>query len=471
MRNWGALRRELEALAAKGEDSAAFSVRSDRLEGDETDARYHAETRDLFGSPRATEKGSRTAPPAPVGHRRSQERELSERQEREEHERQEREEREKRERKEREERERKEREERERREREAHERKEREKRESKEREERERKAREESERRKKQDRKSRGPDRKTTATARSTRSNLKAGSSGGERVRTKKRPYGRRLPVWRIAAGLAAIALVGLVLLLRGLGNGRSSGGDPTASGSGLETVEETVEGAASADDKSEDTETPSNAAEPRPDPETETAGDAMSSEGESSISAVSDPDIRVAAEVRDDPECVGWNGMEYWRFATYERAKACFDAGADVQVRGADGGTPLHYVIQVGGELAVLELVLAAGADVNAPLADGSTPLHLAAEFTEQREVVALLVRSGADPNAPNADRFDFTPLHYAAQFSQHPEVIEALLDLGADPRAESSGGLTPWDLARDRQELLASEAFRRLALRGLRN
>ena len=495
---WRALRRELEVLAAKGEDCAAFSVRSERGKGDEADARDHAATRDLFGLPpvpQANEKGLRTAPSAPVGHPRSQERELSEgegreREEREEHERKKREERERKERaereqkeraeherKEREERERKAREERERKERAERERKERAERERNEEEQRARREKEERERKEREDRERgstldqppRRQDRKTTAPARSTRSRLKAGSSGAVQARTQQKQHDRRLPVWCIAAGAVAIALVGLVLLLRGSENDGSSGGDPAPPAGGTETVEETLGEAASPDGEDEDTESLSNPAEPRLDPGSETADDRALPQEETSISAA-EADTRTPTDVGDDPECVDWNSLEYWRFATYETAKACFDAGADVRVRGTDGGTPLHYVIQVGGELAVLELLLAAGADVNALLDDGSTPLHLAAEFTEQREVVAALVRSGADPNGRNTERFNFTPLHYAAQFSQHPEVIEALLDLGADPGAESSGGLTPWDLASDREELLASEAFRRLAPSGRR-
>ena len=283
---------------------------------------------------------------------------------------------------------------------------------------------------------------------------------------------------------MVALALVALVLMLRGLSNDGSTRPDLTSQEGGPEVVGETVEELASTGAENDDRETPLNPApnDSRPRvaddppstglaPEEETTSNSTRSAAVGGVSAEVVPETPMPSESRGDPECMDWNSLEYWRSATFETARDCFEAGADVRVRGADGSTPLHYVIQGGGELAVIELLLAAGADVNAPLDDGSKPLHLAAEYAEHREVVAALVRAGADPNARNADRFNFTPLHYAAQLSRHPDVIEALLDHGADPNAQSSGGLTPWDLAKDRDDLLASGALRRLTPSGLRN
>ena len=503
MRNWAALRAELEALGKKGEDCSIFSVRTDRLEGDESDARDHPKTRDLFvrpGPPRLiaerTPTPSRRQRPqaayAKSKEREGEEREERERRAREEREREKKEELERRERaererrkkeelarREREERERKEREELERRERAERERKKKEELERRERAERERRKKEELARRKRAERERKEKEelarrereereRKKTAAAASVRGRFEAVLRNGARSRARKDRRDRWFRQWPIAAGVGGLVLVALVLLTRGLSNEGSTDSDVTSEEDASEIVEGTPEGSASASLESNEGV---SGDPPPPEPVRETTSNSTLPEELAAVPPEVVPETSMPPQGRGDPECMDWNSLEYWRSATFEAARDCFEAGADVQARAVDGSTPLHYVIQGGGKVAVIELLLAAGADINAPLDDGSKPLHLAAEYAEHREVVAALVRAGADPNARNADRFNFTPLHYAAQFSRHPDVIEALLDHGADPNAQSSGGLIPWDLAKDRDDLLASEALRRLTPSGLRN
>ena len=129
-------------------------------------------------------------------------------------------------------------------------------------------------------------------------------------------------------------------------------------------------------------------------------------------------------------------------------------DAGADVNVRGYAGITPLHYVAGSPPwgdwisdwepcKLAGLTLLLEAGADVNAR--DDVRPEGGGVGWTRE------LTNWGE------------TPLHYAARDGCEL-VIETLLDFGADATLQSARGDTPWDLIKDREELKGTEAYRRL-------
>jgi ankyrin repeat protein len=167
---------------------------------------------------------------------------------------------------------------------------------------------------------------------------------------------------------------------------------------------------------------------------------------------------------------------------AHYELASYLLDAGADANVKGNGGVTPLHIITNVrkpgqgdndpapegSGNVSSLEIIrklVAKGADVNARITGrarvgrtslnirGATPFFLAAR-TADAEMLRLLVSLGADPTIPNAD--NTTPLIAAAGLGtsspgedagSEPEVLEAveyLLKLGADINAVDNNGET---------------------------
>ena len=52
-------------------------------------------------------------------------------------------------------------------------------------------------------------------------------------------------------------------------------------------------------------------------------------------------------------------------------------------------------------------------------------------------------------------------TPLHLASESTYNPEIITILLDAGADGTAVNSDGQTPFDLAKDNEALVGTDAY----------
>lgn len=120
------------------------------------------------------------------------------------------------------------------------------------------------------------------------------------------------------------------------------------------------------------------------------------------------------------------------------QEVEALLNSGAEVNVQGGDGLTPLHLAAhrppsQGDTPAIICEFLIIAGAEVNVQAASGDTPLHRAAGF---------------DRSEPNT------------------AVIEVLLNNGADLAARDATGSTPWDYAknRSRSEDLYSPPYQRL-------
>jgi len=102
------------------------------------------------------------------------------------------------------------------------------------------------------------------------------------------------------------------------------------------------------------------------------------------------------------------------------------------------------------GGQVDVLEALLRNGADVNVRGHYGNTPLHVATAFGKSNiTIVKLLVTHGADVNAKNDS--GNTPLHNAAAMC-NIEIIKFLIANGADVNVKDEIGVTPFGLARGR-------------------
>ncbi len=113
--------------------------------------------------------------------------------------------------------------------------------------------------------------------------------------------------------------------------------------------------------------------------------------------------------------------------------------AGADVQCVNASNNSILHYAVQ-GGNVSMVEKILAAGVDVNAKNGQGETPLFQA--VGRLPEIARMLLENGANPNA-RSNR-NATPLHRAVCFDK-TDVTQLLLAAGADINACDDEGRTP--------------------------
>ena len=141
---------------------------------------------------------------------------------------------------------------------------------------------------------------------------------------------------------------------------------------------------------------------------------------------------------------------------------EALLNAGADLSARDANGQTPLHHAAGMNKNPAVIEALLNGGAEPNAQTQSGATPLHHAAGMNKNPVVIEALLNAGADPNAQTQS--GWTPLHHVARMNENPAMIEALLNAGADPKVRDKDDKTPWDYAKDKESLKASDAYWRL-------
>ena len=138
-----------------------------------------------------------------------------------------------------------------------------------------------------------------------------------------------------------------------------------------------------------------------------------------------------------------------------FQTARILRDNGADPNVGGSVGVTPLHSAAYHGQLQMVQALVLECQADVNVRNDYGQTPLHdLSNDFdsdrnvSQLREVSQFLIEHGADVNARSSDLS--TPLHTAARCGRI-EVVRLLLEYGANVDAEDRRGKNPFQVARD--------------------
>jgi ankyrin repeat protein len=108
---------------------------------------------------------------------------------------------------------------------------------------------------------------------------------------------------------------------------------------------------------------------------------------------------------------------------------------GADVNVREADGTTPLHWAVR-GNDVKLVSALVRAGADVKAKNRYGLQPLTLAAT-NGSAPIIDLLLTSGADPNERTAAG---EPVLMTASRTGTVEAVKLLLGRGADVHARES-------------------------------
>ncbi|XP_026734654.1 protein phosphatase 1 regulatory subunit 12A isoform X2 [Trichoplusia ni] len=136
-------------------------------------------------------------------------------------------------------------------------------------------------------------------------------------------------------------------------------------------------------------------------------------------------------------------------------------EGGASVDVRDADGRTPLLWAASAGSAAAVLALHQA-GSKVDDADRDGLTALHCAAARGHTEALETLVGLCGARVDV--ADSHGCTPLHYAAALG-HADSTSALLQHGADSHRQDRRGRSPAHTAAAKGQI---ETVRILGARG---
>lgn len=136
-------------------------------------------------------------------------------------------------------------------------------------------------------------------------------------------------------------------------------------------------------------------------------------------------------------------------------------EGGARVDVRDADGRTPLLWAASAGSAAAVLALHQA-GSKVDDADRDGLTALHCAAARGHTEALETLVGLCGARVDV--ADSHGCTPLHYAAALG-HADATSALLQHGADAHRQDKRGRSPAHTAAAKGQI---ETVRILGARG---
>ena len=125
---------------------------------------------------------------------------------------------------------------------------------------------------------------------------------------------------------------------------------------------------------------------------------------------------------------------IEICKTGTPEQVREAIEAGADVNMKDAEGQTPL--MLAVNSNPSVVRLLLERGADVHAKTERGFTALMSALRGSANVENIHLLVEAGSDVNAESVrDNYgSYTPLGIAMDRNLGLRIFRILLENGAD-------------------------------------
>lgn len=118
---------------------------------------------------------------------------------------------------------------------------------------------------------------------------------------------------------------------------------------------------------------------------------------------------------------------------------------GIVINVKGEQGGTPLHFATESKPKMAMI--LMENGADIHARDSHNNTPLHWAfKDAIPNIPVIETLLDMGAEVDAKNM--FGTTPLHSACK-KGHYDIAMILMDRGANVHHKDNDGRTPFHFA----------------------
>ena len=122
----------------------------------------------------------------------------------------------------------------------------------------------------------------------------------------------------------------------------------------------------------------------------------------------------------------------------------------ADVNAKGLDQWTALHFAANEGHYDVVCFLLSRPSIDKESTSTILRTPLHLAI-IRGNLPIVRALIKAGANKNAKDFD--ENTPLHLASEFGHFECIIYLVKECQADPLPKNKFGYTPSDIAQNIQ------------------
>jgi ankyrin repeat protein len=127
-------------------------------------------------------------------------------------------------------------------------------------------------------------------------------------------------------------------------------------------------------------------------------------------------------------------------------------DLIADINHRGLDNWTPLHFAANEGHIEVVKELLSHPDIEREPISSINRTPLHLAA-MRGHTNIVRMLIECKAKPEVDrNYKDFDMnTPLHYASEYGHFECIIYLVKEALADASIKNKFGYTPSDIAQN--------------------
>lgn len=132
------------------------------------------------------------------------------------------------------------------------------------------------------------------------------------------------------------------------------------------------------------------------------------------------------------------------------DKESALGDLIADVNAKGLDQWTPLHFAANEGKTEVVQFLLTQPEIDLEASSTIGRTPIHLAS-IRGHINIVRALVTKGANKNAKDFD--ENTPLHHASEFGHFEVIIFLIKEAFADASLKNKFGYSPSDIAQNIQ------------------
>ncbi|MBG90991.1 MAG: hypothetical protein CL521_04160 [Actinobacteria bacterium] len=111
---------------------------------------------------------------------------------------------------------------------------------------------------------------------------------------------------------------------------------------------------------------------------------------------------------------------------------------GVNVNEKGRDKWTPLHWAVLIG-DIVSVRLLLDKGAKVNVKNDQAVMPIHIAA-YKGSQDIIELLIEKGARLNTLDAKKL--SPLHYAV-YRNYLNVIELLLENGVKLNHQDENGI----------------------------